>query len=88
MAASGGEALICVRDGGDGHDPGAHPGLFDRVFRASAPHEGTVGRGLGLYIARALIEASGGRMWAARTAEGGWEIGAALPAAAAGGRAS
>ena len=39
------------------------PHLFTEFYRAQA-HSGTPGRGLGLYIARSLIEAHGGRIWA------------------------
>jgi signal transduction histidine kinase len=41
------------------------PKIFDRFYRTAGARAGTVhGLGLGLYIARGLIEAHGGRMWA------------------------
>ena len=48
-------------DHGAGIDPSL-TGIFDKFVRQ---HQGTVtGTGLGLYIARRIVEAHGGRIWA------------------------
>ena len=40
------------------------PYIFERFYRASNAVKQTKGAGLGLYLARAIVEAHGGRMWA------------------------
>lgn len=54
---------IGVLDDGCGIVPGALPRLFDRYWQGR-PEERRQGAGLGLYIARGIVEAHGGRIWA------------------------
>jgi len=64
------DALVSVADDGAGIAPEDLPHVFDRFWRAdSARRRATGGSGLGLTIARSLIEAHGGHIWA-ESAEG------------------
>ena len=58
-----GQVIICVSDQGPGIDPADIPYVFDRFYRADKAVRKTKGAGLGLYLAKAIVEAHGGRMW-------------------------
>jgi signal transduction histidine kinase len=63
--------IISVSDEGPGIEARDLPHIFDRFYRATSAVRQTKGAGLGLYLARAIIEAHGGRMWAEpRTGQG------------------
>jgi histidine kinase len=66
------EVQISVRDTGVGIPSEHLPHIFDRFYRAdkSRSRRSGGGSGIGLTIARALVEAHGGRIWAASTGEG------------------
>ena len=55
-----GEVCIAVADSGPGIAPEEQSHLFERYWRA---RRGPGGVGLGLYIARTIVEAHGGRIW-------------------------
>lgn len=79
-SASGGPwATLTVADSGPGIDPIDLPFIFDRFYRSQAAR-GTQGVGLGLAIARGLVEAQGGVIEAADRPEGGAEFTVRLPA--------
>lgn len=61
------EVEIAVENHGPGIDPEDLRRLFARFQRGSAARTQIVGVGLGLYIARGLVEAHGGRLWAEST---------------------
>ncbi len=52
---------VTVADDGPGIPPAALPRVFDKFFRAAHPR--ARGSGLGLTVAKGLVEAHGGRIW-------------------------
>jgi signal transduction histidine kinase len=56
-------AIICVSDEGPGINPEDLPHVFDRFYRGPAQARKTKGAGLGLYLAKAILEAHGGKIW-------------------------
>jgi len=79
-ASRGPWAALTVADSGPGIDPIDLPFIFDRFYRSQAAR-GTQGVGLGLAIARGLVEAQGGVIEAADSPEGGAVFTVRLPAA-------
>jgi PAS domain S-box-containing protein len=55
--------IVCVSDQGPGVAPEDIPHIFDRFYRSADAARTTKGAGLGLYLARAVVEAHGGRIW-------------------------
>ncbi|WP_051304127.1 sensor histidine kinase [Calidithermus chliarophilus] len=69
-----GGVKVQVRDHGPGLSPEALERVFERFYRADPSRtraEGSGGSGLGLTIARAIVEAHGGRLEASNHPEGG-----------------
>jgi signal transduction histidine kinase len=67
------DVLFEVRDSGPGIEARQLEHIFDRYWKDGSGS----GTGLGLYIARTIVEAHGGRIWA--TSNGGTTIAFALP---------
>jgi PAS domain S-box-containing protein len=65
VRASGAEAqlVVSVKDSGDGIPAEDLPRVFDRFWRAD--RGSMAGAGLGLAICKSIVEAHGGRIWAA-----------------------
>lgn len=59
----GDNLIICVSDQGPGIDPNDAPYVFDRFYRAPDASRQTKGAGLGLFLAKSIIHAHGGRIW-------------------------
>jgi signal transduction histidine kinase len=73
------ELLLRVEDTGEGLDEESPTRMFDRFWRADRARSSN-GAGLGLAIARGLVEAHGGTIWAENRPQGGASISFTLPA--------
>jgi signal transduction histidine kinase len=93
-SAAGGPVVVTVRaldqgpvrftvsDSGPGVVAEELPRIFERFHRVErGSARVTYGHGLGLYIARRLVELHGGRIWAENAPEGGLEVSFEIPAA-------
>jgi PAS domain S-box-containing protein len=78
--AAGGRARVAVRDSGIGISPEAQRRLFQR-FQRAAPSRYYGGLGLGLYVARHVVEAHGGQILLSSAPGEGATFTVELPAA-------
>jgi K+-sensing histidine kinase KdpD len=69
---------VRVLDNGPGIDPLEAGHLFELYYRSPTTAASVSGAGIGLYVCRVLVEAMGGRIWAAARPEGGSEFGFVL----------
>jgi signal transduction histidine kinase len=79
-AASAREVRFDVSDQGPGIAEEEAQHLFDRYWRGGA--DGATGAGLGLYIAKGIVDAHGGRIWVETQAGAGATFCFTLPVAA------
>lgn len=79
-AAQDGQVVFSVADTGVGLDAQAQRHVFDRLWQAGVDRRGV---GLGLAIAKAIVEAHGGRIWVESAAGAGSTFYFTVPAARA-----
>jgi PAS domain S-box-containing protein len=73
------QVIICVTDEGPGIDPSDIPYVFDRFYRSDKAVRKTKGAGLGLYLAKSIVEAHGGHIWVDPHPDSGARICFSLP---------
>ena len=78
IAHDGHEVVLSIADDGPGVPAAELPSLFEPFFRGTGS-AGTPGHGLGLAIARRVVELHGGRIAAANRAGGGLAVTVHLP---------
>ena len=77
--------IVSVEDTGNGLGPDAPQRMFDRFWRADESRtRSSGGAGLGLAIARGLVQAHGGTIWAENRTGGGARVAFTLPLARSG----
>jgi two-component system sensor histidine kinase KdpD len=69
-----------VRDRGPGIAPADLPHLFDRFYRGAEAKRRVSGTGMGLSIARGMLAAERGRIWAENCPDGGAQFSIVVPA--------
>jgi len=69
--ADGSQIEVSVCDTGPGISPEDAAHLFERFYRGREERAAGTGTGLGLSVAKAIVEAHGGRIWAENRPTGG-----------------
>ncbi len=82
IAAEGDAVRVTVSDRGPGIAPEHLPRVFDRFYQADNAHRGTAHAGLGLAIAKRIVELHGARLEVASTLGQGTAFSFSLPACA------
>jgi two-component system sensor histidine kinase KdpD len=80
MSVSEEGLTVTVRDHGPGIAPSDLPHVFDRFYRGAEAKHWVSGTGMGLSIARGMLTAEGGRIWAENCPDTGARFTIAVPA--------
>jgi signal transduction histidine kinase len=75
------QIIISVSDQGPGIDAEDIPHIFERFYRATSAARNTKGTGLGLFLAKAVVDAHGGKIWVDPAPREGARISFSLPRA-------
>src|ERR1035437_6698682 len=70
---------VRIRDQGPGIPHNELESIFERFYRGSRTQDSVAGTGMGLSVARDIINAHQGRLWAENRAEGGAQFSFSLP---------
>ena len=70
---------IVVRDHGPGIPVADVPHIFDRFYRGAGADRRPTGTGMGLWIARGVLAAQGGQIWADNPPDGGARLTMRVP---------
>jgi PAS domain S-box-containing protein len=73
------QVIICVSDQGPGIAPADIPYVFGLFYRSDRAVRKTKGAGLGLYLAKSIVEAHGGSIWVDPHPDSGARICFSLP---------
>ncbi|NIS81549.1 MAG: PAS domain S-box protein [Anaerolineales bacterium] len=73
------DVIVCVSDEGVGIAPEDVPRVFDLFYRSNDTSRKTQGAGLGLFLAKAVIDAHEGRIWVDERVQEGARICFSLP---------
>lgn len=73
------EVVVCVSDEGPGIAPEDRGRVFERFYRAAEAAKSSQGTGLGLFLAKSVVEAHGGSIWVDQAVERGARICFSLP---------
>ena len=65
-----GGVLVTVADHGPGITPGEEARVFEKFYRCEKDRQRIPGTGMGLAIAREIVQAHGGRLWVESSPEG------------------
>jgi|GEM_PF-2924661 len=79
MQATAESVSVSVLDRGPGFPAETGPDAFRLFYRSPDVAAHMPGTGIGLYVARALVEAQGGRIWLRNRPDGGAEVSFELP---------
>ncbi|MBA3826666.1 MAG: PAS domain-containing protein [Ktedonobacterales bacterium] len=75
------EVLVSVRDEGIGIDPSHHEQIFEPFYQVAEFREKRPGMGMGLYLARQIVQRHGGRIWVKSARDAGATFTFTLPLA-------